>query len=109
MIYNKLVRDKIIDIIKSKGEKPVYRTLNNEEYKIELIRKLTEELKELEEALKEGSKENILEESSDLLEVIKALNELNNYDIDDIIRCMNDKREKKGGFQLKLFLESVED
>ena len=32
-IYNKLVRDKIPEIIQANGEKPITRTLDNEEYK----------------------------------------------------------------------------
>ena len=38
--YNKLVRDKIPSIITNNGEIPVTRILNDEEYKIELERKL---------------------------------------------------------------------
>ena len=39
-IYNKLVRDKIPEIITSKGEKPITRVLNDEEYKEQLEKKL---------------------------------------------------------------------
>lgn len=35
-MYEKLVRDKIPDIIKSNGEEPIIKILNDEEYKIEL-------------------------------------------------------------------------
>ena len=42
-IYNKLVRDNIPNIIKSNGENPIIRILNDEEYKIELEKKLNEE------------------------------------------------------------------
>ena len=46
MSYNKLVRDKIPDIIRSNGEEPITRVLSEEEYKIELEKKLQEELNE---------------------------------------------------------------
>ena len=50
-IYNKLVRDKITNIIKEKGETPVVRVLDEVEYKNELEKKLYEEYKETIEAI----------------------------------------------------------
>ena len=44
--YNKLVRDKIPEIIEGNGEKPVTRILNDEEYLKELNTKLQEEVNE---------------------------------------------------------------
>lgn len=49
-IYNKLVRDNIPSIIEGKGETPVTRILNEEEYKKELEKKLYEEYNEVLEA-----------------------------------------------------------
>ena len=42
-VYNKLVRDNIPNIIKSNGEIPIIRILDNDEYKKELENKLYEE------------------------------------------------------------------
>lgn len=42
-IYNKLVRDKIPEIISDNGEKPIVRILNDTEYKEALEKKLYEE------------------------------------------------------------------
>ena len=53
-IYNKLVRDNIPDIIKKDNCIPYTRVLSDEEYKLELERKLYEEYKEVLEA-KESS------------------------------------------------------
>ncbi len=58
MAFNKLVRDKIPEIIKNNNETPITRILSDEEYKIELEKKLYEEYQEV----LESSGENRLEE-----------------------------------------------
>ena len=104
--YNKLVRDKIPDIIDNNGkdEVSITRVLSDDEYKIELMKKLEEEFKELKEALFIGNKESITEESADLIEVIRALN---NDDLSIVLNKCYDKRDKRGGFNNKIFLERV--
>ena len=85
--YNKLVRDKIPEIIKNNGEIPKIRILNDEEYKEELELKLYEEYKEV----IESNSTDRLEELADLLEVINALANLENKDLSDIIEIANNK------------------
>lgn len=65
-IYNKLVRDKISDIIKSKGENCKFEVLNDEDYKDFLDKKLNEEVAEY-----QSSKS--LAELVDIIEVIYAI------------------------------------
>lgn len=101
--YNKLVRDKIPEIIRNNGEIPKTRILNDEEYKKELELKLYEEYKEV----IESNSTDRLEELADLLEVINALANLENKDLSDIIEIANNKSEKRGAFKEKIFLESV--
>lgn len=103
-IYNKLVRDKIPEIIENDGERPVVRVLNDDEYRIELEKKLKEEY---EEVLSANGKEERLEELADMLEVIRALALLEDKDIQSVINIMDKKREKRGGFTKKLFLEKA--
>ena len=43
-VYNKLVRDKILEIIKNNGQKSTHKILSNEEYARELINTLSEEV-----------------------------------------------------------------
>ena len=107
-IYNKLIRDNIDDIINNNGknEYAVTRILTDEEYKIELLKKLNEEFNELVCALNSGIKEDIIEESADLIEVIRALNDDN---LEEVIRKQEDKRIKKGGFVKRKYLEYVEN
>ena len=101
--YNKLVRDKIPEIIKSNGEKPITRVLTDEEYKIELEKKLNEEYQEV---LNATGKDRI-EELADMLEIIKYLAKLENATLDDVIAIANAKSSKRGAFNDKIFLEGV--
>lgn len=103
-IYNKLVRDKIPEIIENDGETPVVRVLNDNEYKKELEKKLKEEY---EEVLLAKDKKERLEELADMLEVIRMLALLEDEDIQSVINIMDRKREKRGGFTKKLFLEKT--
>ena len=102
-IYNKLVRDNIPEIIESKGETPVIRILTDEEYKIELEKKLMEEYKEVLEA--EG--QDRLEELADMLELLRYLAKLEGANLDQIVSIADEKSLKRGGFEKKIFLEKV--
>ena len=102
MIFNKLVRDRIPKKIEGNGENAVVRILNDHEYKLELNKKLLEECNEV-----IGAKDSVEveEELGDVLEVIRAIAELNNSNLDEIIRFSDAKREKRGGFDKRIFLE----
>ena len=65
-VYNKLVRDKIPDIIKAEGRTVKTRVLNDEEYRVELNKKLQEEVKEYLD-------DNNVEELADIVEVIYGI------------------------------------
>lgn len=100
-VYNKLVRDKITDIIEADGRMAKYRILNNNEYREELNKKLQEEVKEYLE-------DNNVEELADIVEVIYGI--LNSMDI-SIEKFENVRKEKvkqRGAFQNKIFLEEAE-
>ena len=88
-IYNKLVRDNIPNIIKEKGEEPITRILSDEEYKKELEKKLNEEYQEVLEA--NGSER--VEELADILEVIKALGELEHTTLEEIINIATESKK----------------
>ena len=42
-----------------------------------------------------------------MLEIISSLAKLENESLEDVIRVMDKKREKRGGFEDKIFLEKV--
>jgi len=103
-VYDKLVRDNIPEIIKSKGCEPYFRNLNNEEYWEYLLKKDNEELEEVRTA---SSIEERKQELADKLEVIRAMAEFNGFTLQEIIDEANRKKEKRGGFQKRLLLEKV--
>lgn len=101
--YHKLVRDKIPDIIKNNGEKPIIRILNEKEYKEELEKRLQEELNEV--LLAQG--QDRLEELADLLEVLINLAKIEDSSFAEIKKIALEKRKKRGSFKKKIYLEDV--
>lgn len=100
----KLVRDKIPEIIEDSGKEPIIRVLEDTEYKEELLKKLYEEYREV---IESKIKEETLEECSDVLEVLIALLEYNGYTLEDLLKCRDEKKEKRGAFQKRLYLVKV--
>ena len=103
-VFNKLVRDKIPNIIEKNGEQAITRILGDDEYRKQLYKKLLEETNEV-----IGSKDSneTLEELADVLEVLKSIAELENKNLDDIIEMAREKRLKRGGFEKRIFLEKT--
>ena len=100
MVYEKLVRDLIPDLIAAQGEKPNIRILDDAEYRECLSRKIDEEVQEF-------HKENNLEELADILEVVYALAEINGGR-EELERIYVKKHEARGGFSKRIFLISKE-
>lgn len=102
-VYNKLVRDNIPNIIENKGETPITRILNGEEYQKELEKKLHEEYLEVLAA----TKDDRVEELADMIEVIRALAKLENKTLEEVLTIANQKNDKRGAFTNRIFLEKV--
>ncbi len=102
-VCNKLVRDNIPSIIESNGETPITRILSDEEYKVELERKLNEEYHEV----LDSSGKDRLEELADMIEIIKYLAKVEESTLDEIISIAEEKSLKRGAFEEKIFLEKV--
>lgn len=105
-VFNKLVRDNIPNIIENNNEIAVTKILNEEEFRIELLKKLQEECDEVINA-KNG--DEILEELADVLEILKSLAKLENKNINDIIDVADKKVKKRGSFEKRIFLEKTYD
>ena len=98
MKYNKLVRDKIPQIIKDKGQEVIFHVANKEEYKIKLYEKLKEEV---EEFLKEPNSEEL----ADVLEVIHAICSNLGISFGKLEKIRQEKVEKRGGFNNCIILD----
>ena len=94
--YNKVIRDKIPEIIADSGKKCNTKQLDDESFLTELEKKLTEEVNEYSE-----SKD--VEELADLLEVIYRISELRGVNSDELDKIRKDKAEKRGKFDSNLF------
>ncbi len=100
-IYNKLVRDKMPQIIQSNNEVCKTRMLDDKEYLDQLNIKLQEELKEY---IESGE----VEELADLEEVLRAILEAKQVSYIDFETIRQNKVAKRGAFKQRIFLESVE-
>ncbi|MDF9553711.1 nucleoside triphosphate pyrophosphohydrolase [Bacillus tropicus] len=104
--YNKLVRDRIPEIIENNGKTFTTRILDEKEY-IEEVSKKTQE--ELAEYLEAESKEHKVEELADLLELVNALAEHEGTTLEEINNIRKKKAEERGGFSNRVFLIEVTD
>lgn len=98
--YNKLIRDKIPEIIIESGKEPVVDVLDDESYLKFLDAKLGEELNEY---LEDGN----VEELADLVEVVYALLDVKGVSIEEFEKIRNSKVNKRGAFKNKLLLKEV--
>jgi len=101
IVYNKLVRDNIPQIITDDNQTPVTRVLGDDEYRVKLLEKLVEEANELLEA------DGDMGERADIAEVLKALDTHLGYTDDEVESARAAKAEKRGGFEQKIFLEKA--
>jgi len=98
--YDKLVRDKIPEIVESKGSRAIVEVLDTGDYQKYLDIKLGEELKEY---LEDGS----VEELADLVEVVYALLDCKGVSLEEFEKIRIAKVEERGAFKKRLLLKEV--
>ncbi|MBE7005937.1 MAG: phosphoribosyl-ATP pyrophosphohydrolase [Ruminococcaceae bacterium] len=98
--YNKLVRDRIPEIIEASGKSCSTEILSAEDYLRMVDAKLDEELAEY-------HKDQNIEELADLLEIIRAAVIARGYTIEDLERVRAEKAAKRGGFEKRILLKEV--
>jgi predicted house-cleaning noncanonical NTP pyrophosphatase (MazG superfamily) len=121
IIYNKLVRDDVPDIIEADGHRAVYDTIEDkDEMLVALLLKLVEEVAELDEALTEATQEDdeavvrdvaVIEELADVLtvftELIDELSRCHEPIADAVLKQIQTKTSEKGTFSKRVFLREV--
>ncbi len=98
--YNKLVRDRIPEIITATGKSCTTVTLSEQDYLRMLDSKLDEELAEY-------HKDQTIEELAALLEVIRAVAVARGYSLEELERVRAEKAAKRGGFEKRILLKEV--
>lgn len=99
-IYNKLVRDKIPQIIENAGKSFSAHIASKEEYTSLLEEKLLEEVNEYQQ-------DKNLEELADIMEVIIGLAKSMGHSEEELFIKRMEKREERGGFSEGIVLEKV--
>lgn len=105
IVYNKLIRDRIPEIIEKAGKKAKTRVLDKKKYERQLKKKLAEEATELIKA----ENDKLLNELADVQELIDAILKAKGINKAKLAKFQRQKRKKRGGFKKRLFLESVEE
>lgn len=100
--YDKLVRDRIPEIIEGTGQRCEIRVLSDDDCIRKLDEKLNEELAEYQES-------KAIEELADLLEVIEATAKMRGCSWEALLDIKEQKRQKRGGFDQKILLLEVTD
>ncbi|SIR26325.1 Predicted house-cleaning noncanonical NTP pyrophosphatase, all-alpha NTP-PPase (MazG) superfamily [Haladaptatus litoreus] len=101
MNYDKLVRDRIPEIIEKNGDTPKTHVADDAEYERRLGEKLDEEVAEFHES---GDPEEL----ADVLEVVYALADCTDVTSDQLERLRAEKADERGGFSDGIVLERVE-
>jgi|ETNmetMinimDraft_1059919.scaffolds.fasta_scaffold430364_2 predicted house-cleaning noncanonical NTP pyrophosphatase (MazG superfamily) len=101
IMYNKAIRDKIPEIIKNSGNSCNVKTLNDDDFLIELEKKLKEELEEYFE-------NKTIEELGDIVDVINRIVILKGVSSEDFKKIRSKKISTNGGFDKNFFLLDAE-
>ena len=100
MKYDKLVRDRIPEVIRERGGTPIIHIAQHEEYRIKLQEKLQEEVKEF---IQDGHDEEL----ADIVEVVYAICEYRGIDREQLETLRKEKLKKRGGFSGRIILDEA--
>lgn len=103
--FEKLVRDRIPEIIERAGKTATWRELRDDEFRLALKAKALEEAQEIFDA----DDDALLSELADLEEVVEAILTTYGHSREELEAVREKKNEDRGAFAQRLFLESVSD
>ncbi len=107
IFYNKLIRDKIPEIIDDKGELCDVRVLDDaHEFQQELLKKIVEEAGGL---VKARTRKDLLSEYADLMVALDTLMQLMEFSEADVKVALEENIAAKGAYKRQLFLHWSED
>lgn len=98
--YNKLVRDRIPEIIERSGRDYEIEIMEAGEYKKKLLEKLVEEAEEA----KSANEEDLQKELGDVYEVLEAIQTVFGIDPEKVKHLQKKRKNRRGGFEKKIKL-----
>ncbi|MEI4803450.1 nucleoside triphosphate pyrophosphohydrolase [Bacillus sp. NPDC077411] len=104
--YNKIVRDRVPEMILMSGKTYTSKKLSKQEYIEELSKIGIEEMREF-ASMQE--REHALDSLADALEVIKALAQAEGVTLEDIEHIRKEKEAERGGFEKGVYLVEVSE
>jgi predicted house-cleaning noncanonical NTP pyrophosphatase (MazG superfamily) len=106
IFYNKLCRDKVPDIIRTKGYECEVREVAHDEFKREIVRKVYEEASGVSN---HDSREQLVKQLADLVITLDAVTEEYGISDDELDEAVKKSVEEKGGYEKRLYLSWSSD
>ncbi len=103
--HDKLVRDRIPEIIEKSGKRATFTTLGDDGFRKALLAKLIEEACEVAEAPDEVR----LSEFADLAEVLDAALAMHGFSGEELAQRRASRNQERGGFARRIYLQSVDE
>ena len=103
--YNKLVRDKMVERSEATGSIVHWQKLNDKDFEQALRIKCMEEAEEIFSA---GTKQDLLEELADMLEIMNAFCDIYEVTLQDVVAIQKEKYQERGGFKDHIFISTAE-
>lgn len=102
-LYNKLVRDRMPEILRAQGGEPDMRVLDEAEFKKLIRLKLLADAGELRVA---ATREDVIKELADVLEIAEAIAAVEGIPMEEILKIKAARRAERGGFEKQIYLIS---